>query len=69
MAGFKHFEKEKKPGHAMQAHATLRVHYEEKPKQRIEIGFRIPTEMEKYILLELLNKKTLRELARKKLAE
>ena len=45
-----------RPRFALRAHATLRLHGEGK-NQRLEIGFRIPVEMEKR-LFELLGQKS-----------
>jgi len=61
MAKYKHFQKGKKPKLALSAHATLRIH-QFGNQQRIEVGFRIPLEMEKRLIKELWKKESLRSL-------
>jgi hypothetical protein len=58
MAGNPKLTFKNKPTFAVRAHATMRLH-----DKRIEIGFRIPPDMEKHLFKFLLTKPHLRALA------
>jgi hypothetical protein len=66
VAKFDYFEKGKQPDYAIRSHATMRVHHSGE-RRRFEVGFRISYEMEKHLLKKMLERESLRALARSEL--